>query len=156
MHEMVEITVLLDDYWNSRTSLAAQRVKRLSAMQETRVRSLGQEGPLEKGKATHSRTLVWKISWTEEPRRLQFLVSQRTGHDWATSLSHLISVQGESLHSIRRACEKEATLDTITVWFVNLTEQKGIPVIGAILLAAHFFYREFIVFWMTLKDLCIF
>ena len=59
----------------------AQRVKRLSAMQETRVRSLGQEGPLEKGKATHSRTLVWKISWTEEPRRLQFMVSQRTGHD---------------------------------------------------------------------------
>ena len=48
----------------------AQRVKRLSAMQETRVRSLGQEDPLEKEMAPHSSTIAWKIPWTEEPGRL--------------------------------------------------------------------------------------
>ena len=45
----------------------AQTVKHLPAMQETWVRSLGQEDPLEKEMATHSRTLAWKIPWTEEP-----------------------------------------------------------------------------------------
>ena len=59
----------------------AQRVKRLSAMQETWVLSLSWEDPLEKGMATHSRTLAWKTPWTEEPRRLQFMVTQITGHD---------------------------------------------------------------------------
>ena len=48
----------------------AQTVKRLSTMQETWVRSLGQEGPLEKATATHSSTLAWKIPWTEESGRL--------------------------------------------------------------------------------------
>ena len=65
----------------------AQRVKRLPAMQETWVRSLGQEDPLEKEMATHSSTLAWKITWTEKPGRLQSMGSQRVGHDWATSLS---------------------------------------------------------------------
>ena len=46
-------------------------VKNLLAMQETQVQSLGQEDPLEKGMATHSSTLAWKILWTEEPGRLQ-------------------------------------------------------------------------------------
>ena len=45
----------------------AQRVKRLSAMQETQVRSLGREDPLEKAMAAHSSPLAWKIPWTEEP-----------------------------------------------------------------------------------------
>ena len=49
----------------------AQRVKHLPAMQETWVRSLGQEDPLEKEMATHSSTLAWKIPWTEEPCKLQ-------------------------------------------------------------------------------------
>ena len=48
----------------------AQKVKHLSAMQETRVRFLGQEDPLEKEMAIHSSTLAWKIPWTEEPDRL--------------------------------------------------------------------------------------
>ena len=52
-------------------------VKRLPAMQETWVRSLGQEDPLEKEMATHSSTLAWKIPWTEEPGRLQSMGSQR-------------------------------------------------------------------------------
>ena len=59
----------------------AQTVKSLSAMQETRVRSLGQEDLLEKGMATYSSVLVWSIPWTEEPDRLQPMGSQRVGHD---------------------------------------------------------------------------
>ena len=53
----------------------------LPAMQQTQVRSLGWEVPLEKEMATHSSTLAWKISWMEEPGRLQSMVLQRVGHD---------------------------------------------------------------------------
>ena len=59
--------------------LVAQLVKNPLAMQETWVRSLGWEGPLEKRKATHSSTLAWKISWT-----IQSMGSQRVGHDQGT------------------------------------------------------------------------
>ena len=62
----------------------AQRVKHLPAMQETWVRSLGQEDPLEKEMATHSSNLAWRIPWTEEPGGLQSVGSQRVGHDLAT------------------------------------------------------------------------
>ena len=58
-------------YTRVRASLMAQMVKNLPAMQETWVQSLVQEDPLEKGKATHSSILVWRIPWTEEPGRLQ-------------------------------------------------------------------------------------
>ena len=51
-------------------SLVAQMVKNLPAMQETWVQSLGGEDPLEKGMATHSNILAWRIPWTEEPGRL--------------------------------------------------------------------------------------
>ena len=64
-----------------RTSLVAQTVKRLSTMQETRVRALDWEDPLGKEMAIHSSTIAWKISWTEEPGRLQSMESQRVGHD---------------------------------------------------------------------------
>ena len=59
----------------------AQMVKNLPAKQETRVRSLGQEDPLEKGMATHFSILAWGIPWTEEPGRLPSMGSQRVGHD---------------------------------------------------------------------------
>ena len=62
-------------------SLVAQRIKRLPAMQETWVRSLGWEDALEKEMATHSSTLAWRIPWTEEPGELQSTGSQRVGHD---------------------------------------------------------------------------
>ena len=62
-------------------SLVAQTVKRLPAMRETRVQSLGQEDLLEKAMAPHSSTLAWKIPWTEEPGGLQSMGSQRVGHD---------------------------------------------------------------------------
>ena len=52
---------------NIRASLVAQRVKRLPAVQETQVQSLGQEDTLEKEMATHSSALAWRIPWTEEP-----------------------------------------------------------------------------------------
>ena len=60
-----------------RGSLVAQTVKRLPAVQETRVRSLGWEDPLEKEMATHSSILAWKIPWTEEPGGLQSMWLQR-------------------------------------------------------------------------------
>ena len=53
-----------------RASLVSQMVKNLPAMQETQVQSLGQEDPLEKGMATYSNILAWKIPWTDEPGRL--------------------------------------------------------------------------------------
>ena len=56
-------------------------VKRLPAMQETWVQSLGQEDPLEEEIATHSSVFAWRIPWTEEPGRLQSMGSQRVGHD---------------------------------------------------------------------------
>ena len=59
----------------------AQMVKNLPVMQETRVPSRGWEDPLEKGMAIHSKILVWRIPWTERPGRLQFVGSQRVGHD---------------------------------------------------------------------------
>ena len=55
-------------------SVVAQTVKNLSAMQETWVRSLGQEDPLEKGMASHYSILAWRIPWTAEPGRLQTTV----------------------------------------------------------------------------------
>ena len=51
-------------------------VKNLPAMQETQVQSLGQEDPLEKGMATHSSILAWRIPWTEEPGGLQSMGSK--------------------------------------------------------------------------------
>ena len=81
-------------------SLVAQTVKRLSTMQETQVRSLGWEDPLEKEMAIHSSTVAWKIPWTEKPGRLQSMGLQRVGNDftftftlrWKRSTSRLYIV----------------------------------------------------------------
>ena len=62
----------------------AQAVKNLPVMQETWVQSLGLEDSLQKGMATHSSILAWKIPWTEDPGGLQFMGSQRVGHDLVT------------------------------------------------------------------------
>ena len=67
-------------------------VKSLPAMRETWVRFLGREDPLEKEMAIHSNTLAWKVPWMAEPDRIQFMGSQRVGHDWATSLHFRIFV----------------------------------------------------------------
>ena len=68
-------------YCSMGSSLAAQTVKNLPAKWETWVRSLGWEDPLEKGMATHSSILAWRIPWTEEPGGLQFMGSHRVGRD---------------------------------------------------------------------------
>ena len=65
-----------------------QMVKNLPAMRETWVRSLGAEDPLEKGKATHSSILAWRIPWTEESGGLQSVGLQRVWHNWATKHTH--------------------------------------------------------------------
>ena len=63
------------------SSLVAQMEKNLPARQETQVQSLGWEDALEKGMATHSSILAWRIPWTEEPGKLQSMGLQRAGHD---------------------------------------------------------------------------
>ena len=62
-------------------SVVAQTVKNMPTMQETRVPSPGQEDPLEKGIATHSSVLAWRIPWTGKPDRLQSMGSQRVAHN---------------------------------------------------------------------------
>ena len=63
----------------------AQLVKNLPARWETWVQCLGLDNCLEKGMATHSSVLAWRIPWTEEPGRLQFMRLQRVSHDWSTN-----------------------------------------------------------------------
>ena len=77
--------------FNKKLPMVAQMVKRLPAMQDTRVRSLGQEDPLEKEMATHSSILASEIPWTEEAGRLQSMGSQKVGYDWVTSLFFMIT-----------------------------------------------------------------
>ena len=88
---MVLKNLFTGQQWRNRTSLMAQMVKRLPTRQETQVWSLGQEDALEKEMAPHSSTLAWKIPWTEDPGRLQFMGSQRVRHSWATSLTHSLT-----------------------------------------------------------------
>ena len=85
-------------------NLVAQRVKHLLAMWETRVWSLGREGPLEKEMATHSSALAWKIPWMEKPGRLQAMGLQRVGHDWATSLSFPFLIINQKIDNLK--CNK--------------------------------------------------
>ena len=71
--------------------LVSHRLKRLPPMPETQVWSLGWGDPLEKEMATHSSIPAWRIPWLEEPGRLQS-TAQRVGHDWATSLTHILTL----------------------------------------------------------------
>ena len=81
----------LSDFTFTLFSLVAQRLKFLPPMRETRVRSLGQEDSLENEMLTHSSILAWRIPWTEKPGRLQSMGSQRVGHNWEASLTHLLN-----------------------------------------------------------------
>ena len=76
-----QVTSFLPASLSSGASLVAQTVKNLPARQETWVPSLGWEDLLEKGVATHSSILTWKISWTKEPGRLQSMGWQRVEHN---------------------------------------------------------------------------
>ena len=75
------LVMLILLFFSSANVSVAQTVKRMPAMQETWVQSLGREDPLEKEMATHSSILAWKIPWIEEPGGLQSMGSQRVGHD---------------------------------------------------------------------------
>ena len=66
-------------------SLVAQMLKNLPAMQETQVQSLGREDALEKGMATHSSLLAWRIPWTQEPGEIQSMGLQRVGQSYVTN-----------------------------------------------------------------------
>ena len=77
---MTGIRVFSKFYGNNWAYLVAQMVKNPPAIQETQVQALGQEDALEKGMATHSSILVWRIPWTEEPGGLQSMESQRVRH----------------------------------------------------------------------------
>ena len=90
-NQNIHITNLLNDAFKNKirylpihilgASPVAQTVKNLPTMQGTRVQTLGWEDPLEKGMATHSSILAWRILWTEEPGGLQSMRSQRVGRD---------------------------------------------------------------------------
>ena len=86
----------------SRASLVAQMVKNPPAMQETQVRFLSQEDPLQKGMATHSSILAWRIPWTKEPGRLQSMGCKEL--DMTEQLSaHTLKVKCELL-KLRMKC----------------------------------------------------
>ena len=87
MHRYTYIWLLDYMFCYIRSSLVVQLVKNPPAMQETWVWSLGWEGPLEEGMATHSSILAWRIPWTEEPGGLQSMGSHRVRHCEWLSLS---------------------------------------------------------------------
>ena len=103
-----------------RALLVAQMVSHLSPMQETWVWYLGQEDPLEKGRAAHSSVLAWRIPWTEEPGRLQSMGSQRVGHDWATSLSKPKIFANERILLSSALEQKGKCLRTLFSWIFFL------------------------------------
>ena len=96
------------------TSLVTQMVNNLPAMQETWVWSLGQEEPLEKGMATHSCILAWRIPWTERPAVLQSMGSQRVRHDWVINALALLVFNLTSLFCSRMA-SRETTWGLVFV-----------------------------------------
>ena len=89
---LIFVRLIPDTFSSARASLVGQLVKNPPAMQESWVRSLGWEDPLEKEMATHSSTLAWRIPWTEERDRLQSMDSQRVAHECANKFHfHLLA-----------------------------------------------------------------
>ena len=83
--------MLFGVWFVSLSSLVAQEVKSLPAMQEAWVQFLGQKDPLEKETATHSSIPAWETPRTEEPGGLQSMGLQRVWHDWETNTIYLIN-----------------------------------------------------------------
>ena len=144
----LEIKIL--HYCTPSSSLVAQSVKNLPALQETRGQSLVWEDPLEKEIATHSSILARKISWAVEPGGLQSMGWQRVGHDWVAELNwtdfifpaSMVAQMVKSLpalqeNGVRSLCwkdplEKEiATHSSILAWKIPWTEEPGkLPSMG--------------------------
>ena len=116
--------------------LGDSAVKKLPAMQETRVGSLGWEYPLEKEMDTHSSILIWRIPWTEDLGMLPSMVFQRVGHDWVTNTfffhkyNHLVGIShkvsqfslyiSEKMHKAQDvlSCSVVSKTFFCSVWFV--------------------------------------
>ena len=104
-------------------------VRNLPAVQEMRVWSLGQEDPLEKGLATHSSILAWRILWIEQPGGLQSTGLQRVGHDWSgwacmhtcirTLLfkRHLLANERDREERVREPKKMQGKYETSKEWF---------------------------------------
>ena len=109
----------------------AQMVKNQAAIQETRAQSLGQEDPLEKGMATQSSILAWRIPWVEKPGRLQSMGSQTVGHNRATNIFFFISENTEVTYTVVegvRQGSQEFFLNIVgqgRVYFYRPMELKG-------------------------------
>ena len=88
-------------------------------MQETQVRYLVREDPLEKEMATHSSILAWTIPWMEKPGRLQSMGSQRVGHDWATSLHFTYINKLGNFNKMDTFLEKQITETNSRKWLCN-------------------------------------
>ena len=120
-------------YCSEWAALVAQTVKRLPAMRETQVWSLGWEDPLEKEMATHSNTLTRKIPWT---RKLvgYSLWSHKIRHDWMTSLSLLFRVTVFSVHFSNDLPKNLLSSSYLTkaknIHVLNLVDQKAFLLIG--------------------------
>ena len=131
----------------------AQRLKRLPAVQETRVRSLGWEDPLEKEIATHSSVLAWRISWRVEPGRLQSTGSQNrtqlsdfTPHRltevfWAYLRSVSLSVMFGRLGMLNIFFDLWGLY-----WAVTLCKSRKICCVISMLT-----YAKLLMFWLILK-----
>ena len=89
IHGLAKSRTWLSDWtelnWVVTKGLSYNSAKNTPATLEIWVWSRGQEDPLEKGMASHSNILAWRISWTEEPGRLQSMGSQRVKQNWATN-----------------------------------------------------------------------
>ena len=88
--------ILIHVFWAVLQILMGSEGKESTAMQETWIWTLTWENPLEKGMATHSSILAWRIPWTEEPGGPQSMGSQRVRHNWTTNTFTSVSVLGEN------------------------------------------------------------
>ena len=82
----------------------AQIVKNLPTMRQTQVQCLSQKDPLEKGMASHSSILAWRIPWTEEPGGLQSMWSPRVGHNKAPGVGTILILKGQREGAVTGAC----------------------------------------------------
>ena len=127
----------------------AQMVKNLPEMQETWVRSLGWEDPLEEGMATHSSILAWRIPWTEKPGGLQSITSPRVGHDWVTKHNSTASFKFSCIffqkgkrhencrilsisdHKTLQDCLKRSSRGHYSIWYLKKHSWHFLPLFPA-------------------------
>ena len=113
----------------------AQSVKNLPAVQETQVRSLGWEDPLEKEMATHSSILAWKMSLTEEPGGLQSMGSQRVGHHWATNTNQ--KNKSSNRKGQTQSISHSVMSDPATPWIVACQAPLSMGILQARIVGCH-------------------